>query len=279
MVSIHAPTWGATVFLQCRNHPFHVSIHAPTWGATFVGTGHPSASKFQSTHPHGVRRFLSLLYRPLQGFNPRTHMGCDAACEKGVGEAGVSIHAPTWGATCLMLIADAGESFQSTHPHGVRPSSSIMATALFRFQSTHPHGVRLEFVHVKRLKWLFQSTHPHGVRPKNLAWAKAFAVSIHAPTWGATPPNGCNQTEDKFQSTHPHGVRRIVPSVFQAHGVSIHAPTWGATQLLYNGDSIIQVSIHAPTWGATRVCTCKTAEVVVSIHAPTWGATQKFGLG
>ena len=33
-VSIHAPTWGATLFHLSCGCTFHVSIHAPTWGAT-----------------------------------------------------------------------------------------------------------------------------------------------------------------------------------------------------------------------------------------------------
>ncbi len=33
-VSIHAPTWGATLMLQFVNDEVEVSIHAPTWGAT-----------------------------------------------------------------------------------------------------------------------------------------------------------------------------------------------------------------------------------------------------
>ena len=54
---------------------------------------------FQSTHPHGVRpRDPTALAAP-PSFNPRTHMGCDPATD---GEAATH---------CL---------FQSTHPHGVR---------------------------------------------------------------------------------------------------------------------------------------------------------------
>ena len=33
--------------------------------------------KFQSTHPHGVRRFASLFKSITKCFNPRTRMGCD----------------------------------------------------------------------------------------------------------------------------------------------------------------------------------------------------------
>ena len=56
VVSIHAPTRGAThaCFIAASN--FSVSIHAPTRGATgWVALIRPAPSKFQSTHPHGVR--------------------------------------------------------------------------------------------------------------------------------------------------------------------------------------------------------------------------------
>ena len=33
-VSIHAPTWGATIEETWKFKTFDVSIHAPTWGAT-----------------------------------------------------------------------------------------------------------------------------------------------------------------------------------------------------------------------------------------------------
>ena len=55
-----------------------VSIHAPTSGAT--GEYRPSADdiKFQSTHPRGVRLNI-FVYNgiTMNGFNPRTHEGCD----------------------------------------------------------------------------------------------------------------------------------------------------------------------------------------------------------
>ena len=33
-VSIHAPVWGATEYIQKRKEEYAVSIHAPVWGAT-----------------------------------------------------------------------------------------------------------------------------------------------------------------------------------------------------------------------------------------------------
>ena len=79
-VSIHAPVWGATKagalfdILRCFNprtrvgcdahgpallRPRCVSIHAPVWGATVHKCRPWRQWLFQSTHPCGVRRWMS----------------------------------------------------------------------------------------------------------------------------------------------------------------------------------------------------------------------------
>ena len=78
--------------------------------------------RFQSTHPHGVRRHKKCTAERLISFNPRTHTGCDSYVESYKTFLNVSIHAPTRGATL-------GHGDRYPHGHG--------------FQSTHPHGVRL----------------------------------------------------------------------------------------------------------------------------------------
>ena len=87
IISIHAPTWGATIRKDITiNSSLAISIHAPTWGATItISTKIKCYIVFQSTHPHGVRQ---------------------AAYDLATGKADISIHAPTWGATEL---ADKGE--------------------------------------------------------------------------------------------------------------------------------------------------------------------------
>ena len=79
-------------------------------------------------------------------------------------------------------------------------------------------------------------------------------ISIHAPTWGATPPQEV-------------GVRPV--------GISIHAPTWGATSSRDENRSSRDISIHAPTWGATYQNSWSVRIQEISIHAPTWGATRQ----
>ena len=98
-VSIHAPTRGATDKANEKRVKALVSIHAPTRGATGNILLYISDFKFQSTHPHGVRRVRDIdfvisekvsIHAPTRGatlrpntlrvgirFNPRTHTGCD----------------------------------------------------------------------------------------------------------------------------------------------------------------------------------------------------------
>ena len=81
---------------------FVVSIHAPTWGATLFMDARPVSQTFQSTPPRGGRRpvFCRQGWQAFWRFNPRPHVGGDlCACYQCVLVVIVSIHAPTWGAT------------------------------------------------------------------------------------------------------------------------------------------------------------------------------------
>ena len=191
IVSIHAPTWGATagsdVYLNDRtkfqstrprgarlivkneNYHLNVSIHAPTWGAT----------------PHSCfkyRPFFVSIHAPTWGatvfFQHRSYSQY------------VSIHAPTWGATNFFLTICISKEFQSTRPRGARhtrratfPSTvnvSIHAPTwgatfprpqIWRFRGFNPRA------HVGRDRYSspysapvlsFQSTRPRGARLRKL---------------------------------------------------------------------------------------------------------------
>ena len=123
-VSIHAPTRGATARLVFVTVLMLVSIHAPTRGATYSSFEVYPTILFQSTHPHGVR-------------------------QEARGAAGVA------------------NKFQSTHPHGVRPDTQIILSERFSVSIHAPTRGATRFVLPKQNKnFLFQSTHPHGVRLK-----------------------------------------------------------------------------------------------------------------
>jgi len=89
--------------------------------------------------------------------------------------------------------------------------------------------------------------------------AIVFAISIHAPPWGATCQLVGLNFMQTFQSTLPRGERHIryLPNNVVTT-ISIHAPPWGATVF----DESLQVgtiiSIHAPPWGATTAGGCRS---------------------
>ena len=195
---------------------FSISIHAPTWGATLAGVSISSSSLFQSTHPRGVRldsRHETREDAEFQSTHPRGVRHSVMFFSRK--DLDISIHAPTWGATPTTIAMAAMIVFQSTHPRGVRPTinKSLLIGSVFQsthprgvrltnvnltsaqnvFQSTHPRGVRLCRLNSGLIALLFQSTHPRGVRLNLLvAYARKKWISIHAPTWGATvkPSNG-----------------------------------------------------------------------------------------
>ncbi|KFJ10953.1 hypothetical protein DR66_1530 [Delftia acidovorans] len=222
-VSIHAPARGATVdidflgkphmFQSTRPHgarPKPVSYHG---GSVWFQSTRPHgarpmpplvidmASKFQSTRPHGARRFCSgaacairevSIHAPARGATPLlTHAG---------GQDDVSIHAPARGATTRTRRAALQQEFQSTRPHGARPSPALRSTSCHRFNPRARTGRDVERCQRRHV----------------------CAVSIHAPARGATT-RGCSFSASSwFQSTRPHGARRgagrtrVCPGVFQS---------------------------------------------------------------
>ncbi len=135
-------------------------------------------------------------------FNPRTHVGCDPGKDPERPRLRISIHAPTWGATLVMLVGDTPEAFQSTHPRGVRHNNTKSYEDTLQFQSTHPRGVRHVLNHFLHIATLFQSTHPRGVRLAiSFLKNKKRDISIHAPTWGAT--ESCRGHFQDFRNFNP----------------------------------------------------------------------------
>ena len=133
-----------------------VSIHAPTWGATdihifcnlinicFNPRSHVGSDFFQQTF-----KFISVCFNPRshvgsdcptrchnnnhKGFNPRSHVGSDTLAVKQFHIRIVSIHAPTWGAT-----------FRGIHQppiyRGFNPRSHVGSDFLTQFTDAPTQG-------------------------------------------------------------------------------------------------------------------------------------------
>jgi len=78
LVSIHAPTRGATVIVCPDGDLYQVSIHAPTRGATPTGNFHQFARRGFNPRPHeGGDLKVDFAISDLLSFNPRPHEGGD----------------------------------------------------------------------------------------------------------------------------------------------------------------------------------------------------------
>ena len=210
------------------------------------------------------------------------------------------------------------KKFQSTHPRGVRHPTTIAMVAMIVFQSTHPRGVRRRARAPDQGNGDFNPRTHVGcdIRPdETAAHAKDFnprthvgcdlvqgaefqpdKISIHAPTWGATP----------------HGADGGLELV-----ISIHAPTWGATYVSFRSFLMVRFQSTHPR-GVRHEANRKVLDYIkfqsthprgvrpalrlfnvqlrnfnprthvgcdlqfrghrelddISIHAPTWGATR-----
>ena len=186
-VSIHAPTRGATQGRLSRTGHRDVSIHAPTRGATALWDFAVATGEFQSTLPRGERRDVSRLSPML---------------------IGVSIHAPTRGATKIARVLLPGILFQSTLPRGERLEVQIISHLVACFNPRSHAGsdlgrqgqaLSLDSFNPRShagsdpicrrsvLSVMFQSTLPRGER-------RAAKEGIYLP--------------EPFQSTLPRGERR-----------------------------------------------------------------------
>ena len=121
-----------------------------------------------------------------EGFNPRTHMGCDReTVRKGY----------------LTPV------FQSTHPHGVRPYCSRRGSVPASFNPRTHMGCDVRGEPSRSLGQVSIHAPTWGATNAQAYVGANSYVSIHAPTWGATPTPPYKTLKIMFQSTHPHGVR------------------------------------------------------------------------
>ena len=258
IVSIHAPTRGATVrgggnlgrdSFNSRAHagrdsslplPLHnvgVSIHAPTRGATarqclqptifrrFNSRAHagrdaevPQLStttslfqftrprgarrgglagkflnaRFQFTRPRGARRMMARMPRQMTTFQFTRPRGARLKCQR----IPLATH-------CFNSRAHAGRDtgaanarrytrFQFTRPRGARRTTTVFPSRVAEFQFTRPRGAR----------------HQHDAMPR-----RSRAVSIHAPTRGATGQQHRKHGQHRFQFTRPRGARHAALAV------------------------------------------------------------------
>ena len=171
-----------------------------------------ASTVFQSTHPRGVRPFVSVRCRVCYEVSIHAPAwGATYLDNPSFAAYRVSIHAPAWGATGGLLgMLQGKDKFQSTHPRGVRLGDTVRdccckmvsihapawgatscPNSLIRAMKSFNPRTRVGCdgngrAPVSRGRG-FQSTHPRGVRHEiKLGIPRKELVSIHAPAWGAT---------------------------------------------------------------------------------------------
>ena len=142
---------------------------------------------FQSTLPRGERLIVVVVIVDIICFNPRSHVGSDDNNRKKHEGNRVSIHAPTWGATGLLLVIIIFNKFQSTLPRGERQTVPQISNADI-VVSIHAPTWGATLIVVVVIVVLIVSIH---APTWGATWYISFIlvkliVSIHAPTWGAT---------------------------------------------------------------------------------------------
>ena len=168
--------------------PYHFNPRTPVGCDDALGVQRAAISKFQSTHPSGVRlprwspAFSAVYFNPRtpvgcdcrdansstysRNFNPRTPVGCDGSIDGSCDGLGISIHAPQWGATT--------------------DTTRIIETIEISIHAPQ-WGATYTIPDARFSRRKFQSTHPSGVRPAACEFLEvAIGISIHAPQWGAT---------------------------------------------------------------------------------------------
>ena len=185
-------------------------------------------------------------------FNSRAHGGRDTRPSPRTIVKGVSIHAPTGGATEIAGGVGLDGQFQFTRPRGARRRHQVRPPRRAEFQFTRPRGARPRFPAREPNTVKFQFTRPRGARPT------AARILLVQTLFQFTRPRGARRkwcrTPRKhwaFQFTRPRGARpfafgaegRIYRFNSRAHG--------GRDEYRYKPSQITGVSIHAPTGGAT----------------------------
>ena len=182
VISIHAPTRGATWRGACSIIAWEISIHAPTRGATlpeeyFMGVG----TTFQSTLPRGERRvsiLQSLYSHKFQSTLPRGER-----LEYNIKNPlviTISIHAPTRGATVVT-----GNKQQTTNNISIHAPTRGATTQtgclnkIIAFQSTLPRGERQDRVTSLLHGPTFQSTLPRGERQDQEVYEQKYNANFN----------------------------------------------------------------------------------------------------
>src|SRR6266545_4825369 len=166
-------------------------------------------------------------------------------------------------------------SFQSTPPHGERPSAGPPVAPSTLFQSTPPHGERLDRVIDLTREDVSIHAPARGATTENRFGPRTSSCLNPRPRTGSDTAGAVVAVySEMFQSTPPHGERRLPRRRGEVcDGVSIHAPARGATRIVMSSPPFSICFNPRPRTGSDMRVRLLRALDIVSIHAPARGAT------
>ena len=187
LISIHAPTRGATILCNHRGLVFGFQSTLPREERLSFPCNISFHLIFQSTLPREERQTMRKLTIAELNFNPRSHERSDGKLQFLYMELFISIHAPTRGATNCEKIWRFLVQFQSTLPREERHNTRTVVIVVLDISIHAPTRGATE-----TYKSLYISD----------------LISIHAPTRGATLAVTIGIKVFKFQSTLPREERQ-----------------------------------------------------------------------
>ena len=255
LISIHAPTRGATILCNHRGLVFGFQSTLPREERLSFPCNISFHLIFQSTLPREERQTMRKLTIAELNFNPRSHERSDPMVKKFLLMKMISIHAPTRGATRrggqLRYIV-----YISIHAptRGATGKNENMSAIIVDFnpRSHERSDCTVGLLGVALCVYFNPRSHERSdwktCRKLRTSW-----ISIHAPTRGATYFSECHTFIIEFQSTLPREERHACS--LQKSNLNYFNPR---SHERSDKDSIatyfkLRISIHAPTRGATKI--------------------------
>ncbi len=252
LISIHAPTRGATILCNHRGLVFGFQSTLPREERLSFPCNISFHLIFQSTLPREERQTMRKLTIAELNFNPRSHERSDPMVKKFLLMKMISIHAPTRGATCNSIRPLCIYEFQSTLPREERRSTKCQKAGTKKFQSTLPREERpCCNIHALRHDDFNPRSHERSDE-------KRFRETYISLTFQSTLPREerrntlkIHVTNHIFQSTLPREERQ--PKIKKIYTLRNFNPrSHERSDSIPDHFIIIPIiSIHAPTRGAT----------------------------
>ena len=213
-----------------------ISIHAPTRGATItIPNSYTSRRYFNPRSHEGSDSSSDTCIRRRTGyFNPRSHEGSDRSVMYSIGQCGISIHAPTRGATFSFFSQASSQLYFNPRSHEGSDFSIFFSSQIIFPISIHAPT--------------------RGATRALEDFLRDCEISIHAPTRGATCPCFLNFYIPQFQSTLPRGERRATANLSTVTRKDFNPRSHEGSDIkALQKWAGVTISIHAPTRGATAI--------------------------